>query len=159
SASARREPRRPRARRPAGDGRSVRARVLHRAPEDPDPLPDRRRRRPHAAAPKPVRRAYRMVGRAAGASVRQVRPRDDEVQEDRDDRPGLGVRPRELRRVPADLRRSGWPGRSEALAAVGTTDFAPYITGLKRDVDAIYFAGAGNDALRFARQYQDAGLK
>jgi branched-chain amino acid transport system substrate-binding protein len=41
----------------------------------------------------------------------------------------------------------------------GTTDFAPYITGLKRDVDAIYFAGAGNDALRFARQYQDAGLK
>ncbi|PYM78208.1 MAG: ABC transporter substrate-binding protein [Candidatus Rokuibacteriota bacterium] len=41
----------------------------------------------------------------------------------------------------------------------GTTDFAPYITGLKRDVDAIYFAGAGNDALRFVRQYSDAGLK
>ncbi len=41
----------------------------------------------------------------------------------------------------------------------GTTDFAPYITGLKRDVDAIYVAGAGNDALRFVRQYADAGLK
>ena len=41
----------------------------------------------------------------------------------------------------------------------GTTDFAPYITGLKRDVDAVYAAGAGNDALRFVRQYADAGLK
>jgi len=41
----------------------------------------------------------------------------------------------------------------------GTTDFAPYITGLKRDVDAVYGAFAGNDALRFMRQYTDAGLK
>jgi len=41
----------------------------------------------------------------------------------------------------------------------GTTDFAPYITGLKRDVDAVYAAFAGNDALRFVRQYTDAGLK
>ena len=41
----------------------------------------------------------------------------------------------------------------------GTTDFAPYIAGLKRDVDAVYGAFAGNDALRFVRQYTDAGLK
>src|SRR5438552_12618639 len=41
----------------------------------------------------------------------------------------------------------------------GTTDFAPYIMGLKRDVDAIYAASAGADALRFVRQYADAGLK
>jgi branched-chain amino acid transport system substrate-binding protein len=41
----------------------------------------------------------------------------------------------------------------------GTTDFAPYITAIKRDVDAVYVAGAGNDALRFVRQYADAGLK
>jgi len=32
-------------------------------------------------------------------------------------------------------------------------------TGLKRDADAVYVAAAGADALRFTRQYADAGLK
>ncbi len=45
------------------------------------------------------------------------------------------------------------------FAPLGTTDFAPYLAGLKRDVDAVYAAAAGSDALRLTRQYADAGLK
>jgi branched-chain amino acid transport system substrate-binding protein len=45
------------------------------------------------------------------------------------------------------------------FAPLGTADFAPYIAGLKRDVDAVYVASAGADALRFTRQYADSGLK
>ena len=44
-------------------------------------------------------------------------------------------------------------------APLGTTDFAPYLARLKRDADAVYAAFAGADALRFTRQYADAGLK
>ena len=40
-----------------------------------------------------------------------------------------------------------------------TTDFGPYISQLKRDVNAIYAVFSGADALRFAKQYEDAGLK
>ena len=42
---------------------------------------------------------------------------------------------------------------------LGTTDFGPYIAQLKRDVDAVYAVFSGADALRFAKQYEDAGLK
>src|SRR5256712_608958 len=45
------------------------------------------------------------------------------------------------------------------FAPLGTADFAPYIASLKRDVDAVYVASAGADALRFTRQYADSGLK
>jgi branched-chain amino acid transport system substrate-binding protein len=45
------------------------------------------------------------------------------------------------------------------FAPLGTADFAPYLARLKRDVDAVYVASAGADALRFTRQYADAGLK
>src|SRR5712691_2211551 len=45
------------------------------------------------------------------------------------------------------------------FAPLGTADFAPYLAGLKRDADAVYVAAAGADALRFTRQYTDAGLK
>ena len=44
-------------------------------------------------------------------------------------------------------------------APLGTADYAPYLAGLKRDADAVYVAAAGADALRFTRQYTDAGLK
>jgi len=44
-------------------------------------------------------------------------------------------------------------------APLGTADYGPYLAGLKRDVDAVYAASAGADALRFVRQYADAGLK
>jgi branched-chain amino acid transport system substrate-binding protein len=42
---------------------------------------------------------------------------------------------------------------------LGTTDFGPYLAQLKRDVDAIYAVFSGADALRFAKQYQETGLK
>ena len=42
---------------------------------------------------------------------------------------------------------------------LGTADFGPYLAQLKRDVDAIYAVFSGADALRFTKQYQDAGLK
>ena len=42
---------------------------------------------------------------------------------------------------------------------LGTTDFGPYVAQLKRDVDAVYAVFSGADALRFAKQYEDAGLK
>jgi branched-chain amino acid transport system substrate-binding protein len=42
---------------------------------------------------------------------------------------------------------------------LGTADYAPYLARVRRDVDACYFVGAGADALRFAKQYAEAGLK
>jgi branched-chain amino acid transport system substrate-binding protein len=42
---------------------------------------------------------------------------------------------------------------------LGTADFGPYLAQLKRDVDAVYAIFSGADALRFTKQYQDAGLK
>ncbi len=42
---------------------------------------------------------------------------------------------------------------------LGTADFGPYLAQLRRDVDAIYAVFSGADALRFAKQYADAGLK
>src|SRR5206468_2515921 len=45
------------------------------------------------------------------------------------------------------------------FAPLGTADYGPYLARLRRDVDAVYAAAAGADALRFVRQYADAGLK
>ncbi|HEV8343584.1 MAG TPA: ABC transporter substrate-binding protein [Candidatus Binatia bacterium] len=42
---------------------------------------------------------------------------------------------------------------------LGTSDFGPYLAQLKRDVDAVYAVFSGADALRFAKQYQETGLK
>jgi branched-chain amino acid transport system substrate-binding protein len=41
----------------------------------------------------------------------------------------------------------------------GTADFGPYLAQLRRDVDAIYAIFSGADALRFTKQYAEAGLK
>jgi len=41
---------------------------------------------------------------------------------------------------------------------LGTTDQGPYISQLRRDVDAVFIGFAGIAALRFLKQYQDAGL-
>jgi branched-chain amino acid transport system substrate-binding protein len=38
-------------------------------------------------------------------------------------------------------------------------DYAPFITQLRRDVDAIYAVFSGGDALRFAKQFADSPLK
>ncbi len=42
---------------------------------------------------------------------------------------------------------------------LGTADYAPYLAQLRRDVDAIYCVFSGADALRFGRQFAEAGLK
>jgi branched-chain amino acid transport system substrate-binding protein len=42
---------------------------------------------------------------------------------------------------------------------LGTADYGPYLAQLRRDVDAVYAIFSGADALRFAKQYTDAGLK
>ena len=42
---------------------------------------------------------------------------------------------------------------------LGNADYGPYLAQLKRDVDAVYAVFSGADALRFAKQYAEAGLK
>ena len=42
---------------------------------------------------------------------------------------------------------------------LGNVDFAPYLAQLRKDVDAVYAVFSGADALRFAKQYSDAGLR
>src|SRR5436189_365461 len=42
---------------------------------------------------------------------------------------------------------------------LNTPDFAPYLAQLRRDVDAVWCVFSGADALRFAKQYSEAGLK
>src|SRR3989441_1117169 len=42
---------------------------------------------------------------------------------------------------------------------LNTPDFAPYLAQLRRDVDAIYCVFSGADALRFSKQFAEAGLK
>jgi branched-chain amino acid transport system substrate-binding protein len=42
---------------------------------------------------------------------------------------------------------------------LGTADFAPYLAQLRRDVDAVFCIFSGADALRFAKQYSEVGLK
>ncbi len=38
-------------------------------------------------------------------------------------------------------------------------DYAPFVTQLRRDVDAIYAVFSGGDALRFSKQFAESGLK
>ena len=42
---------------------------------------------------------------------------------------------------------------------LGTADFAPYISQLKRDADAVFAQFSGADALRFGKQFAEAGLR
>jgi branched-chain amino acid transport system substrate-binding protein len=42
---------------------------------------------------------------------------------------------------------------------LGTTDFGPYLPQIKRDADAVFGVMVAAMALRFPKQYQDAGLK
>jgi branched-chain amino acid transport system substrate-binding protein len=42
---------------------------------------------------------------------------------------------------------------------LGTADYGPYLAQLRRDVDAVFAVFSGADALRFVKQYTDAGLK
>ena len=42
---------------------------------------------------------------------------------------------------------------------LGTTDFAPYLSQIKRDADAVFALMVAQSSLRFPKQYQDSGLK
>lgn len=42
---------------------------------------------------------------------------------------------------------------------LGNADFAPYISQLRRDVDAVYAQFSGADTLRFGKQYAEAGQR
>ena len=42
---------------------------------------------------------------------------------------------------------------------LGTTDFAPFLSQIRRDSDAVFALMVAASALRFPKQYQDAGLK
>jgi branched-chain amino acid transport system substrate-binding protein len=44
-------------------------------------------------------------------------------------------------------------------APLNTTDFGPYLAQIKRDADAVFSLMVAISALRFPKQYQDAGLK
>ena len=42
---------------------------------------------------------------------------------------------------------------------LGNADFSPYLAQLRRDVDAVYCVFSGADALRFSKQYSEAGAQ
>ena len=42
---------------------------------------------------------------------------------------------------------------------IGAPDYSPYLSRIPRDVDAVYAAFSGGDALRFLQQYRDFGLE
>jgi branched-chain amino acid transport system substrate-binding protein len=42
---------------------------------------------------------------------------------------------------------------------LGTTDFAPYLAQVRRDADAVFALMVAASALRFPKQYEEAGLK
>jgi branched-chain amino acid transport system substrate-binding protein len=44
-------------------------------------------------------------------------------------------------------------------APLNTTDFAPYLSQIRKDADAVFALMVSISALRFPKQYQDAGLK
>ncbi len=47
----------------------------------------------------------------------------------------------------------------EIFTALNTPDFGPYLSQLRRDIDAVYAWYAGADAVKFDSQYVDFGLK
>jgi len=44
-------------------------------------------------------------------------------------------------------------------APLGTTDFAPYLSQIRKDADAVFALMVAASSLRFPKQYQDAGFK
>ncbi len=57
------------------------------------------------------------------------------------------------------FERAGGKIVQKLWAPIGTTDYAPFVTQLRRDVDAIYGTLVGADVPRFVKAYQDFGLK
>jgi branched-chain amino acid transport system substrate-binding protein len=57
------------------------------------------------------------------------------------------------------FEESGGQVIQKLWAPLNTTDFAPYLAQIKRDADAVFAVMVSVSALRFPKQYQDAGLK
>src|SRR3989441_4801559 len=55
------------------------------------------------------------------------------------------------------FEEAGGQGLHKLWPPLGTADFAPYLSQLRRDVDAIYAVFSGADALRFGKQFAEAG--
>jgi branched-chain amino acid transport system substrate-binding protein len=57
------------------------------------------------------------------------------------------------------FEESGGQVVQKLWSPLNTADYGPYLAQLRRDVDAVYAIFSGADALRFAKQFNDAGLK
>ena len=57
------------------------------------------------------------------------------------------------------FEESGGQVIQKLWAPLNTTDFAPYLSQIRRDADAVFALMVSISALRFPKQYQDAGLK
>jgi branched-chain amino acid transport system substrate-binding protein len=58
-----------------------------------------------------------------------------------------------------ELCRAGGEVVKKIWVPLGTVDFAPMIASLTEDVDALFVALAGSDAVNFLRQYAESGCK
>jgi len=59
----------------------------------------------------------------------------------------------------AGFEAAGGKVVKEIFPKLGTMDFAPYLSGLDKGVDAVYAMYVGTDAVRFVQQYQEFGVK
>jgi branched-chain amino acid transport system substrate-binding protein len=57
------------------------------------------------------------------------------------------------------FERAGGKIVQKLWSPIGTADYAPFVTQLRRDVDAIYGTLVGADVPRFVKAYSDYGLK
>ena len=81
------------------------------------------------------------------------------VKENRHDRDGLRLWLGTGRWFSEDVEESGGQIVQKLWPPLGTTDFGPFLAQIKRDADAVFAVMVAASALRFPRQYQDAGLK
>jgi len=136
--------------RDAERGRGLRGLALHRVQEDSRDLPDRladdltqRKRNPYLVRTG-GRRASPRTPSASGWST------TSSTKKVRDDRLRLRLRLGGSRPAFSARSRSRRAGVQKLWPPLGTADFAPYLSQLRRDVDAIYAVFSGADALRFA---------
>lgn len=59
----------------------------------------------------------------------------------------------------AGFEEAGGKVVKEVFPKLGTMDFAPFLSGMDKGVDALYAMYVGTDAVRFVQQYQEFGLK
>jgi branched-chain amino acid transport system substrate-binding protein len=59
----------------------------------------------------------------------------------------------------AGFEEAGGKVVKEIFPKLGTMDFAPFLSGMDKGIDAVYAMYVGTDAVRFVQQYQEFGLK